>query len=172
MKEQNWVWKWETGSRLVASCQKPGAMISAHKLASRQDVFGQTLTRPSRSDPGQFCTVRSMPSLEKLNLKCMWEAGSGIYTIWPDSGCMLHITGHNQNASWSDPACLLGCLLGLGVPWPCQALTVMVRCTPHMKKLHMLSLLPGILLFWFLLSRFIHLHFVPNPLQTEEWHVT
>ena len=31
-------------------------MILAHRLASRPDPFGQNLTRPSRSDPGQFCT--------------------------------------------------------------------------------------------------------------------
>ena len=30
-------------------------MIPAHRLASRPDVFGQTLTGPSRSDPGRFC---------------------------------------------------------------------------------------------------------------------
>ena len=63
-EEQNQVWKLETGSRLVVSCQKPGNMIPAHRLASR-DVFGQTLTRPSRSDLGQFCTIWSMPCLEK-----------------------------------------------------------------------------------------------------------
>ena len=37
------------------------------------------------------------------------------YTIRPDSGCMLAVmavTGHNQNASESDPACLLDCLGG------------------------------------------------------------
>ena len=65
VEEWNRVWKWETGSRLVASCQKPGPMIPAHQLASRPDEFGQTLTRPSRSDPSQFCTIWSMPSLEK-----------------------------------------------------------------------------------------------------------
>ena len=36
-------------------------------------------------------------------------------TIWPNSGYMLAVmavTGHNQNASESDLACLLGCLGG------------------------------------------------------------
>ena len=36
-------------------------------IPSRTDVFGQTLTRPSRSDLGQFCTIWPMPSLEKQN---------------------------------------------------------------------------------------------------------
>ena len=52
----------KTGSEPVAFCQKPGQMIPAHQLTSRLDAFGQTLTRPSRSDQGRFCT---MPSLEK-----------------------------------------------------------------------------------------------------------
>ena len=55
--ERNRVQKPETGSGRVASCQKPGPTIPAHRLASRPDAFGQTLTRPSRSDPGRFCTV-------------------------------------------------------------------------------------------------------------------
>ena len=42
----------------------------------------------------------------------MREVGSGInYTVRPDSGCTLAvmaITGRNQNASGSDPACLPG----------------------------------------------------------------
>ena len=108
----NWVWKWETGSGPVVSCRKPGQMIPAHRLASRPDVFGQTLTRPSRSDPGWFCTVWSMPSLKKQS----WNGcvrSDPAYTIWPNSGCMLAITGCNQNASRSDPACLLGCLIYL-----------------------------------------------------------
>ena len=66
-EEQNRDWKWETGSGLVASCQKLGQVILAHQLASRPDVFGQTLTRPSRSGSGRFCAIRSMPSLEKRN---------------------------------------------------------------------------------------------------------
>ena len=60
VEERNRVWKWETGSGPVASCQKPGPMIPAHRLVSRPEVFGQTLTRPSRSDPGRFCTVWSL----------------------------------------------------------------------------------------------------------------
>ena len=54
--------------------------IPAHQLASRPDAFGQTLTWPSRSDPGGFCTIRSVPSLEKkTELKRMQEVGSGMY---------------------------------------------------------------------------------------------
>ena len=55
--ERNRVQKRETGSGPVASCQKPGPMIPAHQLASRPDAFRQTLTRPSRSDPGRVCTI-------------------------------------------------------------------------------------------------------------------
>ena len=42
-----------------ADCILPelSLMILAHRLASRPDVFGQNLTRPSRLDPGQFCTL-------------------------------------------------------------------------------------------------------------------
>ena len=47
----------KTGSGPVASCQNPGPIIPAHQLASRPDAFGQILTRPSRSDPGRFCTI-------------------------------------------------------------------------------------------------------------------
>ena len=45
----------------------------------------------------------------KPELKRMREVGSGISTIRPDSGCTLAvmaITGRNQNACGSDPACL------------------------------------------------------------------
>ena len=62
-------------------------MIPTHQLASRPDVFGQTLTRPSRSDLVGFAQSD------------------------PDSGCMLAvmaITGCNQNVSRLDPACLRG----------------------------------------------------------------
>ena len=94
------------GSRPVASCQKPGRRFLHTGLAFRPDEFGQTLTRPSRSDPGRFCTVWSIPSLEKSVTEK--DAGSRIRA---DSGCTLvvvAIAGRNQNASGSDPACLLG----------------------------------------------------------------
>ena len=104
---------WKTGSGLVASCQKPGLMIPAHRLASGPDVFGQTRTRPSRSDPVWFCTIWSMPSLEKQSWNGCGKSDPA-YTIWPDPGCTLAImaiTGRNQNASGSDLACLLGYLI-------------------------------------------------------------
>ena len=36
------------------------------------------------------------------------EPDPALYQLWPDSGCPLAVTGRNQNASGSDPACLLG----------------------------------------------------------------
>ena len=36
VEECNRVWKWETGSGPVASCQEPGSMIPANRLASDQ----------------------------------------------------------------------------------------------------------------------------------------
>ena len=98
VEERNRVWKWETGSGPVASCRKPGLMIPSHQLASRPDVFGQTLTRPSRSDPGQFCTVWYIPSLEKQNWNRCRKSNQA-YTIWANCGCTLAVTGRNQNAS-------------------------------------------------------------------------
>ena len=110
VEERNRVWKWETGSGPVASCQKPGQMIPAHRLAARPDAFGQILTRPSRSDPCLFCTIWSMPSLEKRNWNGCRKSDPA-YTIRPDSGCTLAVmatTGRNQTVSGSDPACLPG----------------------------------------------------------------
>ena len=50
----------------------------------------------------------------QTELNLMREVGFCIYTIRPDTVCTLAvtaITGRNQNASGSDPACLLGCTL-------------------------------------------------------------
>ena len=110
VEERNQVWKWETGSRLVASCQKPEPMIPAHWLPSRPDVFCQALTRLSRLDLSWFSAIWSMPSVEKWNLNGCGKSDLA-YTIWADSGCTLAvmaIIGCNQNTSGSDPACLLG----------------------------------------------------------------
>ena len=106
----NQVWKWKGGGRLVASCQKLGLMNPANEPASRPDAFRQTLTRPSRSDAGQFCTVWSMISLEKWNwIRCGKSDQADM--IRPNSGCMLAataITRPKQKASGLDPACLQG----------------------------------------------------------------
>ena len=85
-------------------------MIPAHQLASRPGAFGQTLTRPSRSDLGRFYHNMIHFFFGKTELNRMREVGSA-YTTRPDSGCTLAvmgISGHNLNASGSDQACLLG----------------------------------------------------------------
>ena len=46
-------------------------MILAHQPAFRPDESSQTLARLSRSDPGRFCTIWPIPSLEKTELKRM-----------------------------------------------------------------------------------------------------
>ena len=85
-------------------------MILAHRLASGPDPFSQILTGSSTLDPSWFCTIWSRPSLEEQNwIRC--EKSDPAYTTWPNSGSTLAtvaITGHNQNASKLDPACLLG----------------------------------------------------------------
>ena len=87
-EERNLVWKWETGSGPVASCQKPGPVIPAHRLASGPDVLSQT--RPSTSDPGQFCIAWSVSSLKK---RSWYGCGKSdlAYTIRPNSGCTLAV---------------------------------------------------------------------------------
>ena len=110
VEEHNRVRKWETSSRQVASCQKPGLMIPAHQLAFRPNDGSQIMARPSRSDVGQFCIAWPMPSVEKQNWKGCGKSDRA-YTVRADSGCMLAvmaITSCNQNASGLDPACLLG----------------------------------------------------------------
>ena len=90
------VCKWETSSRPVESChEKPGPMIPAYQLAFRPDQFSQTLTRPSRSDPGRFCTVWPMLSLETEN-RTEKDAGSRSSTYDP-ARFWLHAgrNGHN-----------------------------------------------------------------------------
>ena len=131
VEECNWVWKWETGSRPVTPCQKPGPMIPAHQLASRPYAFGQTLTRPTISDLGQFCTVWSMPSW-----KNRIESDAGSWSGILDSGCMLAmmaITGRDRNTSRSDPACLLGSWLL--VPRGGNNGQVLGRCVAGLRSL-------------------------------------
>ena len=53
--------------------------------------------------------IQPMLYLDKMELNEMWEVGPGTM-IQPNSGCTLAImaiTGHNQNASGLDLACLL-----------------------------------------------------------------
>ena len=105
VEECIWVWKWETGSGPVDSCQKPGPVMPAHQLAFRPDECSQTLARPSRSDPGRFCIVWPMPSLEKQIWKGYGKSDLA-YTIRPDYGCTLAVTktlpGRIRHVYW-DP---------------------------------------------------------------------
>ena len=67
-------------------------------VASGPDAFGQTLTRPSRSDLSQFSTIWSMPChLWKTELKWMWEVGSGI--CYP-ARFWLHAGRNSHNWLW------------------------------------------------------------------------
>ena len=64
-------------------------------------------------DQMRLGTIWPMPSLEKRSWNGCGKSDSA-YTIRPDSGCTLvvmAITGRNQTASGSDPACLLGRLV-------------------------------------------------------------
>ena len=73
-----------------------------------------TIPIQSRARNSAACTIWSMPSLENGTEKDARRRIWHIYTIRADSGCTLAvmaITGRNQNASGSDPACLLGDLL-------------------------------------------------------------
>ena len=87
VEERNRVWKWETVSGPVASCQKPGPMIPVHQLVYRPDVFGQTLTRPSRSDPVPNM-IQAFFGKTELKLDSgsrMWHLRSGpiLAARWP-----------------------------------------------------------------------------------------
>ena len=92
-------------------CHKTNPMIPVHRLASRPDALGQTLNRPSRSDLNRCCTINDPCLLWKNGTES--DAGSRMrhnYTIRPDSGrtlAVMAIIGRNQEASGSDPACLL-----------------------------------------------------------------
>ena len=91
VEERYRVWKWELIAGRLSS-ERTG-------LAFGPTPSGQNLTRPSRSDLDRFCTVLSGHSL--YNPARFW----------------LH-TGRNENASESDPACLLACLLAVSaVMW-------------------------------------------------------
>ena len=61
-----------------------GRMISAHRLASGPEPFGQNLTQSARtkSDPGWFCTRLSGSSVDERNRVKKSETGSR-----PDASC-------------------------------------------------------------------------------------
>ena len=89
VEEHNRVWKWETGSRHVASCQKLGLMIPAHQLAFRPDKcsqYGQAILIGS----GSVLHSMAHAFFGKTELKRMWEVGSSIYCpgrFWLHAGC-------------------------------------------------------------------------------------
>ena len=69
---------WAVCGRTQPSLKVGGVMILSRQLTSGPDAFGQNLTKPSRLDPSQLCTIWSRPSLEKQS-RIMREVGSGIY---------------------------------------------------------------------------------------------
>ena len=89
------LWKNRTESKsgkLVAgwfkSCQKLDPLIPAHQLAFRPDEFSQILARPSRLDPGRFCTVDPYlwkNGTEKDAVSRIWNIRSGpiLAAHWP-----------------------------------------------------------------------------------------
>ena len=86
VEEHNQVWKRETGGGLVAFCQKLGPIILAHQLALGPDAFGQNLTKPSRSDLGQICTICSRPSLELNRMREVWSSIYNLARFWLHAG--------------------------------------------------------------------------------------
>ena len=82
-------------------------MIHAHRFASRPCAWPNP-DQAIQIGPGSVLhNMTHAFTGKKTELKRLREVGSGIY----DSGCTLAvraITGSNQNASGSDPACLLG----------------------------------------------------------------
>ena len=95
-----WIWKAE----LVAGRLHPARIWAWRILHTglHQDQMHLVRHWPGHPDPdpGRFCTVWSMPSLEKWNqIRC--RKSDQAYTVRSDSGCMLAltaITGHNRNA--------------------------------------------------------------------------
>ena len=67
----------ETGSRQVASCQKLGLMILAHRLAARPDAFtDQAIQIRSGSVLHNHFMIHAFGRTE---MNWMQEVGSGIY---------------------------------------------------------------------------------------------
>ena len=104
VEECIWVWKWETGSRPVAFCQKWAQWVLHMGLLPDQIGLAKAWQKPAS------VVILSL-FLWKNRTKS--DAGSWIrhiIMIRPNSGCMLvvmAVTGRNQNASRSDLACLL-----------------------------------------------------------------
>ena len=94
-------WHFSLSKKLYfSSCFRFGAHIVStviltnyertHKATTRQSVWNRFYWQSKIRPP--ICT----------------PFGTKSYTIRGDSGCTLAITGRNQNASRSDPVCLLG----------------------------------------------------------------
>ena len=93
-----------------------GPMVLAHRLSSGTDPFGHSLTKPSRTKlyPGLFCTIWSRPSLEeRTRIRCGRKSGPAYNIIYDPARfrlprlAVMATTDRNQNASGSDPVCLL-----------------------------------------------------------------
>ena len=80
-----------------------GPMILAHRLASRLEPFGQAT--PIKSGPVLLHVIRAFFGRTETNR--LREVGSGMY-YFSCTLAVMAINGRNQNASESDPACLLG----------------------------------------------------------------
>ena len=106
MEECNWVWKRETGSRPVVFCQNWAWWFLYIGLLPDQIHLAKTR---------QAIQIRSGLVLNDMiqaffgkKERTKSDVGSQIH---PESGCTLAemaTIGCNQNASESDPACLLG----------------------------------------------------------------
>ena len=86
-------WKWETGNSSVAFCQNSTCRFLHTSLLW-----------------DQICLASTWPGHPDQIWAGFAQRDRGLlptYSIWPDSGCMLAITGCNQNSNESDPACLL-----------------------------------------------------------------
>ena len=63
------------------------------------DAFGPNLIRPSRSDPGRFCTIWFGPFLEEQD-QIGWRKSDPAYMILPNSGCMLPSQSGSGDQIW------------------------------------------------------------------------
>ena len=77
VEQRNRVSNWETGSGSVASCQEPGQMIPAHRLASR--CVWPNPDQAIQMGPGSVLHKMIHPFFGKTGLKRMREVGPGMY---------------------------------------------------------------------------------------------